>query len=175
MQLHRFPDEVNEIVVTAVNEQKIEGELAKIDSGWRGMSFMPNGMRAYKGDPQNPRAWVLMPNEEMKLMLDDHVLTLQSMSSSKYAVKLLDSIKRWERSLSTISEVTDAWLIMQRKWMYLESIFLDSDDIRLQLPEEAKKFDKADKAFRCWLHAARRGDSRSSRARRPTSTASRSP
>ena len=32
--------------------------------------------------------------------------------------------------------------------MYLESIFLDSDDIRLQLPEEAKKFDRAHKAGR---------------------------
>jgi len=148
MQLHRFPDEVNEIVVTAVNEQKIEGELAKVDSGWRQMSFLPNGMKAYKGDPQNPRAWVLLPNEEMKQMLEDHVLTLQSMSSSKYAVKLLDTIKRWERNLSTVSEVTDAWMVMQRKWMYLESIFLDSDDIRLQLPEEAKKFDRADKAFK---------------------------
>ena len=31
--------------------------------------------------------------------------------------------------------------------MYLESIFLDSDDIRLQLPEEAKKFDKVHKIF----------------------------
>ncbi|KAF4740293.1 hypothetical protein FOZ62_014525, partial [Perkinsus olseni] len=31
---------------------------------------------------------------------------------------------------------------------YLESIFLDSDDIRLQLPEEAKKFDKIHKIFK---------------------------
>ncbi len=38
--------------------------------------------------------------------------------------------------------------IVQRKWMYLESIFIDSDDIRLQLPEEAKKFDKIHKQFK---------------------------
>ena len=31
--------------------------------------------------------------------------------------------------------------------MYLESVFLDSDDIRLQLPKEAKQFDKIHKTF----------------------------
>lgn len=32
--------------------------------------------------------------------------------------------------------------------MYLESIFVGAEDIRLQLPEEAKKFDAIDKTFR---------------------------
>jgi len=55
MQLHRFPDEVNEIVVTANNEQKIESELGKIESSWRQKNFWPDGMRAYKGTPEAPR------------------------------------------------------------------------------------------------------------------------
>ena len=63
MQLHRYPDEVNELVVTAQNELKIESELAKIDSTWRNM---PLGLKAYKGEPNNPRGYVLLPNEEMK-------------------------------------------------------------------------------------------------------------
>jgi dynein heavy chain len=147
MELHKYPDEVNEIVVTAQQELKIESELSKIESIWRNMSFLPNGIKPYKGEPNNPRGYTLLPNDEMKQQLDDHVLTLQSMGASKYALKLLDTIKRWERNLSTVSEVFDAWLQLQRKWMYLESIFLDSDDIRLQLPEEAKKFDRIHKTF----------------------------
>ena len=46
-----------------------------------------------------------------------------------------------------ISEVIEEWMQVQRKWMYLESIFIGSDDIRDQLPEEAKRFDKIDKSW----------------------------
>lgn len=46
-------------------------------------------------------------------------------------------------------------MVVQRKWMYLESIFI-SGDIRAQLPEEAKKFDNIDKTFKkvTWLNLA---------------------
>lgn len=46
-----------------------------------------------------------------------------------------------------MSCVLQIWMVVQRKWMYLESIFL-AGDIRAQLPEEAKKFDNIDKLFK---------------------------
>ena len=39
------------------------------------------------------------------------------------------------------------WMLVQRKWMYLESIFIGGD-IRSQLPDEAKKFDNIDRVFK---------------------------
>uniref|UniRef100_A0A8D3CE91 Dynein, axonemal, heavy chain 6 n=1 Tax=Scophthalmus maximus TaxID=52904 RepID=A0A8D3CE91_SCOMX len=41
----------------------------------------------------------------------------------------------------------DEWLICQRNWLYLESIFL-APDINRQLPEEAKMFLKVDKSWK---------------------------
>lgn len=52
-----------------------------------------------------------------------------------------------EKTLSTISEVMEAWIVTQRKWSYLEGIFAGKD-IRIQLAEEAKRFDAIDKTFR---------------------------
>jgi len=37
-------------------------------------------------------------------------------------------------------------MVVQRKWQYLESIF-SSEDIKQQLPEQAKKFSKTDAAY----------------------------
>ncbi|KAF4667709.1 Dynein heavy chain 10, axonemal [Perkinsus chesapeaki] len=141
LELQRFPEEVNEIRTAATNEMNIENELKRIEAAWRALNL---DMGMYKGD----RGHVLRGNEELRQTLEDHVLLLQSMSMSKYAVKLMESIKRWEKNLNVVNEVLSAWLTVQRKWMYLESIFLDSDDIRMQLPEEAKKFDKIHKVFK---------------------------
>lgn len=37
-----------------------------------------------------------------------------------------------------MSECQDVWMAVQTKWQYLEGIF-QSEDIRQQLPEEAKR------------------------------------
>jgi dynein heavy chain len=45
------------------------------------------------------------------------------------------------------------WFTVQRKWAYLEGIFVGAEDIRMQLPEEAKKFDAIDKSFKAIMAA----------------------
>jgi dynein heavy chain, axonemal len=62
-------------------------------------------------------------------------------------------VAQWEKDLNTINDVIDSWMIVQRKWMYLESIFA-SDDIRMQLPDEAKKFMKTDANYKKIMEAA---------------------
>lgn len=42
----------------------------------------------------------------------------------------------WEDRLTKLNAVLDAWVDVQRKWIYLEGIFFASRDIKQQLPAE---------------------------------------
>jgi len=56
-------------------------------------------------------------------------------------------VNRWESTLSAVSEAVEAILQVQRAWMYLESIFGGSDDIRRQLPAESALFEGVNASF----------------------------
>jgi dynein heavy chain len=73
-------------------------------------------------------------------------LILQTVGGSKYARSIKTRVAQWESDLNLISDVIDVWMQVQRKWIYLESIF-SSEDIKLQLPEEAKKFSKTNTTY----------------------------
>ena len=61
--------------------------------------------------------------------------------------EFVDLVHHWDQTLNLVNETIDVWIQTQRKWQYLESIFIGAEDIRLQLPDEAKKFDAIDKQF----------------------------
>ncbi len=69
-------------------------------------------------------------------------MNLSTMKASRFAAPFSSRISHWEKVLATISEVVDLQLGVQRQWMYLESIFLSSEDIRKQLPAETALFDQ---------------------------------
>lgn len=71
----------------------------------------------------------------------------QSMAFSPYKKPFEERLARWEAQLSLVSEVIDAWLALQRAWMYLEPIF-SSPDILQQLPQEGKKYSSVDRVWR---------------------------
>lgn len=75
------------------------------------------------------------------------MLTVHSMAASQFIGPFLNVVQKWERVMHTISEVLEVWVDLQRKWLYLEGIFVGGD-IRLQLPDETKRFDNIDQVFR---------------------------
>ena len=93
------------------------------------------------------KGYTLKQPEEIRQCLEDNILILQSLSASKYVRSIKGKVTQWEKDLNTINDVIDTWMLVQKKWMYLESIFA-SDDIKMQLPEEAKKFGKTDAAYK---------------------------
>ena len=70
------------------------------------------------------------------------------MKASKFYGSFKEKIDFWESGLSLVSEVVDMLLTVQRKWMYLESIFMAAGDINKQLPEESALFSEVNDTFK---------------------------
>lgn len=70
------------------------------------------------------------------------------MLSSKFIGYFLDEVTDWQTKLSNADSVINVWFEVQRAWMHLESIFIGSEDIRSQLPEDSKRFEKIDRDFK---------------------------
>eukprot|EP00920_Eleutheroschizon_duboscqi_P000635 GHVT01001786.1.p1 GENE.GHVT01001786.1~~GHVT01001786.1.p1 ORF type:complete len:2279 (-),score=271.40 GHVT01001786.1:1123-7959(-) len=92
--------------------------------------------------------YVFRSNEELKNVLDDHLLQLQGILASRFATGIIENIRKCERNLQLISETFELWMHVQVKWMYLASIFSDSADLRHQLPQEYRRFDKLSRSFK---------------------------
>ena len=76
---------------------------------------------------------------------------LQNMSTSKYIGHFATEVSSWQKKLSTADQVITIYLEVQRTWSHLESIFIGSEDIRSQLPEDSKRFDGIDSDFKVCL------------------------
>uniref|UniRef100_A0A452SER6 Dynein axonemal heavy chain 10 n=1 Tax=Ursus americanus TaxID=9643 RepID=A0A452SER6_URSAM len=143
MELHKHTDVLNEIVMAAVKEIAIEKAVKEILDTWENMKFTV--VKYFKGTQE--RGYILGSVDEIIQSLDDNTVNLQSISGSRFVGPFLQTVHKWEKTLSLIGEVIEIWMLVQRKWMYLESIFIGGD-IRSQLPDEAKKFDNIDRIFK---------------------------
>lgn len=70
------------------------------------------------------------------------------MMSSKFIDYFYNEVAAWQMKLSNADQVIQVWMEVQRSWMHLESIFIGSEDIRSQLPEDSKRFENIDGKFK---------------------------
>jgi dynein heavy chain len=70
------------------------------------------------------------------------------MLASKFIGYFLKVVSEWQLKLLNADAVISIWFEVQRVWIHLESIFIGSEDIRNQLPEDSKRFEKIDRDFK---------------------------
>ncbi|OXB64089.1 hypothetical protein ASZ78_002019 [Callipepla squamata] len=143
MELHRHSDIINEIVGTAVKELNIEKVMKEIAETWEHLKFTVQ--MYFRGTEK--RGFILGSVDEIVEILEDNSVNVQSIMGSRFVGPFLSTAHHLEKTLSLIGEVIEIWMVVQRKWMYLESIFVGGD-IRSQLSEEAKIFDSVDSMFK---------------------------
>lgn len=144
LQLHKFEEEVKNIVDKSVKEMAMEKVLNDLSNSWKALEFNTEVH-------ERTKLKVIRVSEEILESLEENQTQLQNMMSSKYIAHFQQDVSGWQQTLSSADQVISSWMEVQRKWMYLESIFIGSEDIRNQLPQEAKRFEEVDKAFKILL------------------------
>ncbi|XP_037666336.1 dynein heavy chain 17, axonemal [Choloepus didactylus] len=147
LNLHKYEDEVRNIVDKAVKESGMEKVLRALDSTWSTMEF--------EHEP-HPRTGTMMLKSDEVLVetLEDNQVQLQNLMMSKYLSHFLKEVTSWQQKLSTADSVISIWFEVQRTWSHLESIFIGSEDIRAQLPEDSQCFDTIDLEFKALMEDA---------------------
>ncbi len=123
---------IGELSANANKELAIEVALQDLEKRW---STVELEVGAYKD-----KYYKLKAVDDITQFLEDDSVALSTMKSSKFYVSFQAKIDDWEKTLSTISEVVESLLGVQRKWIYLESIFMSGGDIAKQLPHEYTLF-----------------------------------
>ena len=110
-------------IETALNDLQIRWNEVQVDVG-----------------PYKDKYFKLKSTDDISQILEDDAVALSTMKASKFYGAFASRIDEWEHILSVVSEVLEMILSVQRKWIYLESIFMSGGDIAKQLPNEYTLF-----------------------------------
>jgi dynein heavy chain len=133
LELHKYVDDVGDIVDRATKEEKIENNLTMLESTWANLEF--------EFTPYNDTEISLVKvSEETFEVLEDNQVLVQNMAASRFVGQFQEKVLYWQRSLATVAEVIQILGEIQRTWSYLEDLFIHSDEVKRELPEDAERF-----------------------------------
>lgn len=141
LNLNKYEDDVKNIVDKSVKEMSMEKSLKEFTETWNTMQFeySPHSRTNIN---------LLKVKEEIIEVLEDNQVQIQNMLSSKFVGYFHNEVTDWQMKLNTADHVINLWLEVQRIWAHLEAIFIGSGDIRIQLPEDTKRFEIVDREFK---------------------------
>jgi len=130
---------IGEMSANANKELAIEVALNDLEKRWADVEL---DIGTYK-----EKYYKFRSTDEISQFLEDDSVALSTMKASKFYPSFQSRIDTWEHCLSLVSEVIESSLGVQRKWIYLESIFMSGGDIAKQLPQEYHLFIEVNSEF----------------------------
>ena len=158
LELHKFEDEVGEIVDQASKEEKMETALVKLSDVWEKMEFQ------FVRHKDTELYTIKMAEEDFETMEDNQVL-VQGMLANRFCATFAEpdsvgcegsaalkgktpGIVGWNKRLNAVADTYALMNEIQRTWAYLESLFIHSEEVKKELPEATKRFEKIDIAIK---------------------------
>merc|ERR1719399_158638 len=140
-------EEIQSVSTTATQEEALSELLDKVIASWDAQEFVVNNFKEQRD------VFILGGIDEVQQNLDDSMVTISTISASRFVSGIKSQVQVMESKLLLFGETMDQALSVQRNWMYLEPIF-SSPDIQRQLPLEAKLFLDVDKQFKILMRGA---------------------
>lgn len=134
-------EKIQEISGQASSEASLEAILKKVEDSWKSLDFVVLPHKDSKD------VFILGGTDEIQQNLDDSIINVSTIASSRHVGPIKPRVDEWQKNLELFTKTLDAWLVCQRGWLYLESIF-SAPDIVKQLPAEAKMFSNVDKSWK---------------------------
>ena len=138
MKIQEKAEQIQEITDKASSEDKMGKKLDEIEKNWGGAEFI------FKDYERVPGIKLLNIDEDQYAILEENMQQLQTMIRNKYKAHFEDRIVNWRKYLNEINEVWVALSDTQKTWTFLESLFIGSDEIKRELPNETEEFVKID-------------------------------
>jgi dynein heavy chain 1, cytosolic len=132
---------INDLLQVAQGELALEQYIKDVKEYWMTVQFK---IILREGNVRLITEWA-----ELFTMLEDHLNSLASLKQSPYfrnVPEFQEDATLWENKLTSLRGIFDVWIEVQRKWVYLQGIFNNSD-IKTQLPSQHTKFKGIDNEF----------------------------
>lgn len=131
----------------AQKEEKMEQSLNKIEETWKSIEFV------FVQHKQTD-LYLVNLNESDFETLEDQQVMVQNMIASKYLATYEEQVMGWRKSLANVADVMQLFQEIQRTWAYLEVLFIGSEEVQRELPDDVERFKGIDKIVRDVLRQA---------------------
>jgi dynein heavy chain len=121
LELHKYEQDVEELVESAAKEDKIDNNIRNIIKQWDKQKFT---FEDAAGVP------ILADTGDIVELVEQHGMDIQSMLGQKDVAEFREVVSKWRGYMTTLEQVIDKWKKVQADWKILRPIFIESEDIQ---------------------------------------------
>lgn len=141
LKLYEFKEGIEEVTDQAKQEQKMEKNIQKIIAKWSEVQFE---LVQHK----NTDLFTLKMVEENFEQLEEHQLLVNNMLLSKFIGFFEKDVEKWKQDLGSLYDVIGLLTDVQKTWSFLENLFIHSEEVKKELPNESEQFVEIDKEMK---------------------------
>nr|SYZ35238.1 PtDNAH9b [Paramecium tetraurelia] len=138
LKLFDFREKIEDISEQAKQELKMEKGIIKVDTFWKDVQF-----ELLKHKDTDIRTLKML--DEHFETLEEHQLQVNNMLLSKYVKFFEKDVEKWKQDLGAIYDVIQLLSEVQKTWSFLENLFIQSEEVKKELPKESEQFVGIDK------------------------------